>query len=164
MTEHFHMVLTFDEANLIQRVRRAQRVRELDGPPSLVNQCNQFVAERLRNMLGAAWEDSALAAYQRDLEDAAGECSVPTPEPGSHMAKVLQENRLMRQRIDFALEAINFQLSPSDDEGEDAVEVEDRMPTLYERLGDDDDNLLLCEKVRCYLLSTLGNDSSPKME
>lgn len=137
-----HAPLTADEANLIVRIRRLRRLRELDGPVVIIGQAAMLVEKRLDELCGGDPSEDCVSQHKRDLEDAAGECMVKVPEPGTELAKVVRANALLRREQQLLRDRVVYMTSaPDPDDVElvaelNAVGVVVRK-TIYEELGEE---------------------------
>lgn len=136
---------------LIQSIRRRKRLVELDAPGILLEKEAQLTVKRMASLLGPDWLESAATAFLRDLNDAAGKCEVPPPKPGSHLAKVVTANALLRLRLEGVVDRVGFQLLPDPDLDTDRVGED--VPTIRERMGDDE----FCEHARRFILGDLAD-------
>ena len=138
--------LSREEEILIERIRRSRRLQEFDAPEVVFQMEAKLVAKALAGLLGPGWSDDALAVHEKDLAAAAGECTVPIPEPGSHLAKLLRANVRLRNEKQVILDRASYLLQTQNDPLYDEPETDEEtapFPTIRERLGDD----LFCERA-----------------
>jgi hypothetical protein len=91
---------TAAEKNLIYRLRRMSRLRELDAGSFILEKAAQLVDRSLREIAGCSVGDAALVAHGRDLIEAAKHVGVSDVEPGTPLAVVVRENELLRAKIE----------------------------------------------------------------